>query len=298
LIDAHRRHRPVRLVAEAEGPALNDAAAVLVVGGAATSPGGALPGVFVRAPDGACVAAGWLPDAGKQLADYALRAAAAVERNGSGPAAVLGELDPRALALADRVQAMLGDAMPVFNWTAQRVAREELLRALGCGPGVALYVGHALAGGWLGYGGFGRADLANVPKGRPIGALLSISCSVASRPRHGPSFCEEAVLGGVCIAALGARGKTLHKDNVELALALAQTLASNGVTTLADLLRAAPVRLLRRYRIIGDPLVPLSGAAGSEDDARQIFAPAPDDLLPVIPLDAWANLPTVVPRSY
>ena len=58
----------------------------------------------------------------------------------------------------------------------------------------------------------------------------------------------------------------------------------------ADLLLAAPTRVLSRYRIVGDPLARLSGAAGSEDDARQIFAPTPDDLLPVIPLDAWADL--------
>jgi hypothetical protein len=210
---------------------------------------------------------------------------------------VLGELDARALALAEGVQAMLGDAMPVFNWTAQRVARHGLLGALGCGPGIALYVGHALAGGWLGYGGFGREDLADVPQGRPIGALLSISCSAASRPRHGLSFCEEAVLGGVCITALGARGKTLHRNNVELAMRLAQTLVSKRVATLADLLLVAQTRVLNRYRIVGDPLVPLCGAAGSEHDAHQVFAPAPDDLLPVIPLDVWAALPEESDRS-
>jgi hypothetical protein len=288
LIEAHRRRRPVRLARDAAGSVLNDAAAVLVVGDAAASPGRALPGVFLGTPGGGRVAAGWLPAAGERLADYAARAADAVNRGGSGPAAVLGELDPRALALAERVQATLSEAMPAFNWTAQRLTRDGLCGALGCGPGIALYVGHALAGGWLGYGGFRRDDLAGVPKGRSVGALLSISCSAASRPRHGLSFCEEAVLGGVCITALGARGKTLHAENVELAMALARTLASERVTTLAELLLAAPTGALSRYRILGDPLVPLAGAAGSEEAARSVFAPAPDDPLPVIPLDAWA----------
>jgi hypothetical protein len=294
LIEAHRRRRPVRVLTtlEAIGGALDHADAVLLVGGVRKSPGRALSGVFLTAPNGARVPAGWLPDAGARLATYAKAATKALERAGLGPAVVLGEYEQRALALADRVTAESG-AAPTFNWTAQRLTRAGLSDALGCGPGIALYVGHALAGGWAGYGGFGHRDLGRVPAGNPVGALLSISCSAASRPRRGLSFCEEAALGGVCIAALGACGPTLHASNAELALALACTLKNPGVTTLAALLLAAPVRAgaLDRYRIVGDPLAPLAGAPGCDAAARRIFAPGPDDALPVIPLDAWSAPP-------
>jgi hypothetical protein len=148
LIEAHRRRRPVRLLAslEAIGGALHNAAAVLLVGGG-KSPGRALSGVFLTAPNGARVVAGWLPDAGARLAANAEAAAKALERDGRGPAVVLGEYDERALALADRVTAALSGAAPTFNWTAQRLTPAGLSDALGCGPGIALYVGHALAGG-------------------------------------------------------------------------------------------------------------------------------------------------------
>ena len=295
LIEAHRRRRPVRVLTttEAIGGALEHAGAVLVVGGARKSPGRALAGVFLTAPSGARVAVGWLPDAGARLAFYARAAEEALERDGRGPAVVLGEYDARALALADRMFTAFSSSVPTFNWTAQRLTQAGLSDALGCGPGIAVYVGHALAGGWAGYSGFGRAALARVPAGKSIGALLSISCSTASRPRRGLSFCEEAVLGGVCIAALGARGRTLHAGNAELASALASTLKIPGVTTLAALLLTAPVPAgaLDHYRILGDPLAPLAGAPGSEAAARRVFAPGPDDSLPVIPLGGSENYP-------
>jgi hypothetical protein len=295
LIAAHHRRRPVRVLTRPEtiAGALNHAGAVLLVDGPRKSPSRTLPGVFLTAPNGARVPVGWLPDAGTRLAVYAEAATAALERDGRGPAVVLGEYDERALALADRLTAAFSVTLPTFNWTAQRLTQAGLTDALGCGPGIALFVGHALAGGWAGYGGFGREELARVPVGAAIGALLSISCSAASRPRRGLSFCEEAALGGVCIAALGACGPTLHASNAELALALACTLQNPGVTTLAALLLAARVRAgaLDRYRIVGDPLAPLAGAPGCEAAARRVFAPGPDDALPVIPLGAWSAPP-------
>ena len=48
---------------------------------------------------------------------------------------------------------------------------------------------------------------------------------------------------------------------------------------------------LDRYRIVGDPLTPLAGAPGCDAAARRVFAPGPDDALPVIPLDAWSAPP-------
>jgi hypothetical protein len=44
---------------------------------------------------------------------------------------------------------------------------------------------------------------------------------------------------------------------------------------------------LARYRIVGDPLTPLAGAHGSGPAARAVFAPGPDNALPVVPLSEW-----------
>jgi hypothetical protein len=288
LIEAHRAQRPVHIVAHSDaiGSVLNEAAGVLVVGG--TAP----PEVFMRAPNGTRIPVGWLPDAKDRLACYA-RAAAEVQArtDTNASVALLGEFDPRALALVSRVAAALPADAATFQWTAERLSQAALIEALGCGPGLALYFGHAVAGGWAGYGGFGCNAISRVARGRPIGALMSIACSAASRPRRGFSFCEEAVLSGACAAAFGARGRTLHHANADLGLALARVLAASPVPTLGALLLAASPadRALHRYRIIGDPLARLLGAPGSIAAARSVFAPAPDDPLPVIPLGAWTT---------
>ena len=61
--------------------------------------------------------------------------------------------------------------------------------------------------------------------------------------------------------------------------------------TRADLLIAAdlPAEALSHYRIVGDPLAPLVGDPGALDHARAVFAPAPGEALPVIPLSAWTG---------
>jgi Peptidase family C25 len=294
LLRAHRRERPVRVVpsAAAVAPILPGAAGVLLVGGAPATPRTALPGPFLCAPDCSAVPVGWLPDAGPRLAIYA-RAAAEVQSRclkagTAGPFILLGEFDERALDAVERFAVLMPQEADVLRWTAERLPRPALIKALGLGAAAAFYFGHGLAGGWAGYGGFGKTCVAQMA-GRPLGAVLSISCSSASRTRSSLSFCEELALSGGCAAAFGACGRTLHQPNVELGLCLAHALAENPRTTLGGLLLACQRMgaALARYRIIGDPLSPLAGAHGSGPAARTVFAPGPNDALPVVPLSDW-----------
>jgi hypothetical protein len=48
-------------------------------------------------------------------------------------------------------------------------------------------------------------------------------------------------------------------------------------------------RTLNQYRILGDPLTPLIGDPEAPEKAAAVFAPAPDDPLPVIPLSSWTE---------
>jgi hypothetical protein len=333
LISVHQSRRPV-LVFESlreitpylnlNDADLNDAAAVLCVGDAQCSPGTALPGVFLATGNRRRIPTGWLPDAGEPLEIYAHAAAEAQLRCNSssrrGPVVLLGQNEQRALELTARIAGDLKDVMPVFQWTEERITRQDLVNALRVGPGAAIYCGHGLANGWMGYGGFDGHD-ALAACGHPIGAVLSLSCSIASRPAsscvrsscvHSShhqsslrrssstqalslqgdlSFAENLVLTGLCCAALGAAEQTLHHRNVELALAFARALRSESVTTLADLVGAEGVREwdLDGYRIIGDPLAPLIGHVDATEKALAVFAPGPDEPLPVAPLSSWAS---------
>lgn len=294
LISAHQECRPVRLIGPTCTPAdLDDAAAVLIVGDARLSPRKALSGVFLHAENGRRVPAGWLPDAGDRLESYAQAAAEVQLRSAQGdprgPFVFLSQLDDRALEVVDRVAAEMPPSESVFRWTSERIRRDDLTAALRGGQGAAFYFGHGVARGWAGYDGFDKSAAA-LSRGNPLGSILCLTCSVASRPRHGLSFCEEIVLSGLCAASLGAAGRTLHQHNVQLGLAFAHALRSRPVATLCELILSSRVSIaaLNRYRIIGDPLAPLIGATGSVEKAQGVFAPAPDSTLPVIPFSTWA----------
>jgi len=295
LIEAHRARRPVRVLRALDDvPAvLDEAVAVVITGDAWKAPRVAVPGIFLRAPNGRLVPCGWLPEAGERLARYALGAAAVVRRQSPGaghePLVLLGEFDQRALDTVSRIEAELPANLEVFRWTAERITNHDLMDALRSGPAMAMYFGHGSPFGWLGYGGFAPADATNF-RGNPLGVVLSLTCATASRPPEGVSFCEELVLSGVCAAALGAVGRVSHLRNVWLGVEFARALRGT-VSTLASLLSAPnlPPAVLRHYRIVGDPLAQFIGAVDSTEKCRRVFAPGADESLPVIPLSAWAS---------
>ena len=303
LIVAHEALHPVRVIELPENvsptqiewePYLTNAMSLLWVGDRRYSPRTALPGLFLRNRQGKRIPVGWLPDCRDRLEKYAIAAAQVVARQTSPLSlrsiALLGSREDRVQQLVDQLQTELGDNphLPIFRWTAERIVRRELLTALNCGLGAALYVGHGFPHGWDGYAGISYKDLSAIA-GEPWGAVMSLTCSSASRHRVALSFAEELVLSGICGAALGATGQTKHRVNCQLAIRLCEVLQSGRVNTVAELLVAANLtRLsLQRYRLIGDPAMPLLGAIAATMQAQQVFAPAPNDPLPMLPLELW-----------
>ena len=114
----------------------------------------------------------------------------------------------------------------------------------------------------------------------PTGAILSMTCRTASRWGAGISFSEAIVLGGVAAAAVGAVSPVHHLQNMRWMLGLADALGSGKTELGAALIHAAPRSDFpgSNYRIIGDPLVPLVGAARAVRLGNAVWAPAPDAL--------------------
>jgi hypothetical protein len=227
------------------------------------------------------VPVGWLPahDLAK-LRCYAQSAAEVVQRQAlgwrSGPVVLLGQWQERILQLMDELERNI--TLPKFRWTGERLVRRDLLKGLGCGPGVALYCGHGLQNGWAGYGGVNSSALL-CEKREVVGVLLSIACETGCVAGDGHGFCEDLVLGGYCAAALGASGQTLHENNRALSMCLCQGLGSsqNLGHALETLILAE--EKLKGYRIFGDPMAPFAGSASADLMAAQVYAPAPDELL-------------------
>ena len=288
LVRAHERLRPVRVI-ELESPTatvsaeqLVDADGLLLVGDRRRAPSTVLPGPFLQDATGRAVPSGWVPDVG--LERFAAAAARVLRRGGGvpGPLALLGQWNERYQRLAGRMEANLESSgelpFAVLRWTSERIARDDLVRALRLGLGVGIYFGHGRPSGWAGYHGLRAAHLTAVA-GEPLGALLSVTCLTANRRRLGLSFSEEVVTGGVAACAVGAVAPVSHLENMRWMLGLAAAMRAGEIRLGAALLAAAPAGASTRsaYRILGDPLAPLVGTLEGARRAARVWAPAADE---------------------
>jgi len=293
LLRAHERRRAVRVIELQEHTDIDARTwarwlagtdGLLFVGHRRRAPRTSLPGPFLKDPTGRTVPVGWLPDLGEGLQCFASNAARVVDRQDDvrGPLALLGQWDARYLHLAERMESNLRSngrmPFPIFRWTSERIMRDDLVKALRLGLGLAIYFGHGRSKGWAGYHGLRAEHLTEEP-GEPLGALLSITCLTASRWRVGLSFLEKVVLGGAAAGTVGAVSRVKHVDNMRWMLGLARALREGALCLGQALAQAAPDddRAQAAYRIIGDPMAPMLGTIQGLSRAVRVRAPAPDE---------------------
>jgi len=271
LIEARRRVSTVLLCGSLK-EALEVADCVLTVGGEAPQ------SAIMTARDGRRIPVGWVGAERDVLRIFVRAATQLVLRQeqdlAPGPAILLAQWDDRALLLADEVEQAC--ELPLLRWTAERVIRRDVLEGLRCGAGAVLYLGHALSGGWVGYGGVTAVALA-ARRMPPLGVVITVAGDAAQCHRNRASFCDELVMRGACAAALGAIGKSKHETIRVLARSAARALGR--ARTLGELLLQLPEEVLQGYRIAGDPAAPFIGAAHALEAASEVYAPAPDRLL-------------------
>jgi hypothetical protein len=301
LIEARRRSGPVRIIEAERSPpiapswwrdGLGEPAGVLLIHPPELSPRSAVPGPVVRT-NGRLIPIGVLPALPAELRRYADTALAVLAREPLGAtktAILLGDRSGRTARAADRLAAVHDHSsrLRVFRWTADRIRRDQLMHALGGGFGTAVYIGHGVPSGWIGYGGIGLEGVAGF-HGEPVAAVLALTCESAARRPGRLSLAESIVFAGLAASVLAAPGKTGHESNVVLAGDVLEGLAGAHLTTIGQLV-ASQVRVgrhLARFRIIGDPLTQLASTSHAEAWGGEIAAPAPDDPLPPLGPDEW-----------
>lgn len=264
-------------------PRLLGVSAFVLVGDRGPAPSKQLPGLGLLDANGRFVFGSQLCLSARTAPVFAAGAATVEERFGieqaPGPAVLLGEWEPRARKMALRsIGCLSGAELPCFQWTADRVSREQLSHGLSTGLGFALYYGHGRSVGWAGYYGYRSRHLPDAPA-EPMGAVFSITCSTASRGGSGLSFSERLVSRGVCAASLGATRKTRHLSNAYLASSLCEAIAGGANRVHHSLYEAKlPEDILySSYRLFGDPTALLKGSRESEEQAALIYAPAPEE---------------------
>ena len=266
-VQTYQREVPAaeRLRADAEG-----FDALMLAGDARRAPATVLPGPFLFTRSGQRVPAAWLPLRNSAANRRFAETAAHVQRRARAPrqqmaVALLGQWHPQYLRVTDRIAALLASCARTLRWTGDVIGRDEMLRALGTGLGLGLYVGHGRPSGWVGYQGVRGHHLDRAKDGEPLGALLSLCCRTASRRRIGLSYAEALPLQGVAAASFGATSDTLHTDNTRWAIGLCDALKAGAQTVGELIVRGAPpsASACAPYRLIGDPLAPLGSARGA-----------------------------------
>lgn len=252
-----------------------DCDAILVSTDGKRSPRSAINGPVIRCGDGRIVPVGILTARTEaQRLRFAQNAARIHSEYHADPMlAILSQRHPRYVRVATRVEDVLAKAssLRAFRWSSDVVFREDMVRGLSSGLGMALYLGHGRPNGWVGYYGL-RAHHFSQEHGQPLGALLSLCCQTASRQRTGYAFAERIVLQGSAGACLAAVSPTKFVDNTRWAVRLAQAMEA-GATDLYTLMTTAlppSDETVLPYRIIGDPMAPLRSAQGAYSIANSI----------------------------
>lgn len=243
-----------------------DSKAIVWVGAPRRSPRTILKGPVVLRVDGTAIPIGYLPERNMASLRLFAETAAKVQLRESSkqPVALLGQRHKKYIRLATRIETILKEnkgRTPPYRWTSDLLLKEEMLKGLRSGMGLALYFGHGRPIGWVGYYGI-RKHHFETSTGEPLGALLSICCSTASRKRTGLSFSEAIPLQGAAAASFGAVTNTFHTDNTRWAVRITKAL-QEGVETIGELIVAASpptASAMESYRIFGDPLAPICGS--------------------------------------
>ncbi|GAB6268359.1 MAG: hypothetical protein STSR0002_11000 [Smithella sp.] len=253
-----------------------DGDAMMVIGPKEKSPAAVLESPVIRpGKRSSAIPVSWLPNLGAtSIRQFAITAAHVhLRQSASLDIAVLSQRFPRFIRLAERIESILSKELPahVFRWTGEAVYKEDMLKGLSSGLGVAIYVGHGRPMGWVGYQGTRIHDFKG-DKREPLGALLNLCCLTASRKGKDVSFAELIPFTGVAASSFGAINSTTHPDNTRWAVNICGNL-KNGASTVGELIIASlPERksAINNYRLIGDPMAPLLSEANGHQKASRV----------------------------
>ena len=267
-------------------------AAVLYFYNSKYAPSGVAPGVSVPASNGKSVPISLIPitESIELITSRIVQAHYRRQGNPPGPIALLNQRGLESEEEIDNIEdILLSSSIKSYRWGSERINKATFMHAIQTGSGVALYRGRGTVQGWMGYNGVMRSDFDKDAGEHPIGALLALTCSSASRFRARQSFVEMLLMKGYTLSALAATGQTVTTHNRNLTQIIARELATGKCNNLADLVTRIDDNhtLLKHYRLFGDPLAPLAGEANAEDRHNEIYAPSPKQPLAPLPEEIW-----------
>lgn len=187
---------------------------------------------------------------------------------------VLGMMKPYYLDWANKIYNAF-HASASFNGRtskclADTTTRAELVRKLGKGCSLVVYVGHGRSRGWSGYRGFRWHHMEVMRQRHPIGVLFHFSCDGLKANGSALPFGEQWVREGRACSSIAACDSLQLKPLEDIAQAFMDSVSVTGVirideilfsmnATIKNLGNAEVERNWRHFRFIGNPMQIVGG---------------------------------------
>jgi hypothetical protein len=162
------------------------------------------------------------------------------------------------------------NGIKVERWFADTTYREDLCKYLAKGPNLAIYFGHARPRGWSGYHAVRWSHITAEPLQSPVGTLINIACSTLKKQHQRPSFGTKWINAGRACTFVGNVTGVKTEDNNALSHFMLDLFLREPVDNIGQLWQFIDSqcvlssesskirRALKTYRIMGNPLQPLS----------------------------------------
>lgn len=153
------------------------------------------------------------------------------------------------------------------NLLPERTTKEELASRLSKGGSLAIYLGHGRSRGWSGYRGFRWKHMEACFQGRPLGALISFSCSSLKQDKlESLPFGLEWTKNGRSACFFGATGEVKIKSLITITNLFMECLTKQHPVQIGDLIKQMHFKILDlkdeklletwdMFKLLGNPCV-------------------------------------------
>lgn len=184
-------------------------------------------------------------------------------------ALIMGMMKPFYMKWGDQIYDSLRAARYKQNNIAKHLAdsttKLELSKYLSEGSSLAIYVGHGRSRGWSGYRGVRWKDIELFDQKKPIGNLISLSCSSLKQDKEfSLPFGLQWVMEGRCLTFIGSWDEIKIKPLAVITNLLINGISNSEINKVYELLQHVNDQIIElndsdvllnwsKFRLIGNP---------------------------------------------
>ncbi len=184
-------------------------------------------------------------------------------------AVVLGMMKPFYLKWGDKIYRSLQQARyqhdNIEKHLADTTTKNELSEHLSEGHSLVIYIGHGRSRGWSGYRGVRWKDIEKVEQKKPIGNILSLSCSSLKQDKEfSLPFGLQWIMEGRCCTFIGTWDAVKIRPLVAITELLLKSMSNSEIQRIDELILHVNKQIIdlndsdvslnwSKFKLIGNP---------------------------------------------